>query len=118
MSERPAVIEKEIHCCTTQDAKDVGHQIVHVKKFSQDPQDGNIRQDGRTGSQMVLKHSLKVFPLPLPAPVVPGPEIIQHEVVQKRYLNRDETGKKIENPHGLGEEPEEEHVDRKSPGTH
>jgi hypothetical protein len=53
-----------------------------------------------------------------PSPIVPGPESVQNEIVQKRNLNCYEAGEKIEKPHDLGEEPEEEHIDHKSPGSH
>jgi hypothetical protein len=118
MFEGPTIIDKEIQCGTAQDAEDIGGQIIDAEQFSQNPQDGDIGQHGGAGSYMVLKHSLEIFPFPFLAPVVPGPESIQHEVIQKRYLNRYEAGEKIEEPHSLGEEPEEKHVDHESPGSH
>jgi hypothetical protein len=117
MFEGPAVVEKEVQYGTAQNAKDIGSQIIDIEQFGQNPQNGDVGQHGGAGSCVVLEHSLEIFLFPLLAPVAPGPEIIEHIVIYKRYLNCYQTGEKIKKPHSLGEEPEEKHIDHKSPSS-
>jgi hypothetical protein len=74
--EGPAVIEKEIQKSATENAKDVGDQIIHTKKVSENPKDRDVGQYGGAGGNMILKHSFEIFDSSLLAPIMPGPEII------------------------------------------
>jgi hypothetical protein len=67
---------------------------------------------------VVFEHPFEVFLPSLFAPIVPGPEVVEHEVVNQRYLDGYDTGEKIEKPSGFGQKPEEEHVDHKTPGSY
>jgi hypothetical protein len=80
VSEGPTVIEKEIQKSATENAKDVGDQIIHTKKVSENPKDRDVGQYSSTGRNMILKHPFEIFDSSLLSPIVPGPKIIQHIV--------------------------------------
>jgi hypothetical protein len=51
--EGPAVIEEEIQKSATENAEDVGDQIIYMEKLSQDPQNREIGKNGGTGGNMI-----------------------------------------------------------------
>jgi hypothetical protein len=105
ISKSPSIVEKEVQKGSCQYAKNIGKKIINVHDFGQKPQDENVREQSRTGKDMVLKHSFKIFRLTFFAPIMPSPEIIQHVVIHYGKLNGDEAGEKVVYLYYFGEEP-------------
>jgi hypothetical protein len=91
---------------------------MNVQHFSQEPQDSDVRKQTCAGGDMILDHPFKIFNSALFPPIMPGPEIIQHEIIYHRKFNSYKAGEKIIYLEDFGEEPQKEHVDQKPRSPH
>ncbi len=118
ISKGPSIVEKEVQKGSCQYAKDIGKKIMNVQHFSQEPQDSNVCKQTCAGGDMILKHSFKIFNFTLSAPIMPGPQIVEHIVTYYGKLNSYKAGEKIIYLENFGEEPQKKHIHQKSRRPH